>query len=630
MPNGRRVTYDAASETYGGDTIDIPLDLTRESNGEKGIYRDGTTVGYRIIYLQRLADPTRPFVPMPNNKSGPITLAMMNAANPYRTIDSMPVDLTTFNGVTGDKDPDMTPAKVKPIHFEARQRGTTNSAPGEFNLWKQESVSRPVASFSNPPPYVSGFFTKGLVTSLGYLNVPYYAPVMPSPLGLGSGYPGYPPAPFPWLSWAYRPFVNEYELLMVPAVSSSKLLARNELYPPAIRKYFGYVDQTMRPGTDSFAPTAPNAPPVAPVMPMNSSYPHLLGMFQSDAIPKNAPPQMPTSQWQMQPQTGQFHRVLAYLGVPTPFAHFAVQANPMYTGIGLPPQNKPGPHWFNQPFNGIPTYREPGRINLNTMSSSDVFMGLLNYHPSLSVYSLGSEYNVTNLNMPDMWIKFFMSRRGEPITKAALNQMATNPAYAMTINAFYPSRFMRPFRGAGGAWLTPPLADGTTPTYPNHEVDVTLMRPDSDPNWSGRPLFQVDDVSMKSLPNSPTGGGPTPDTFPNAAMDYNRSPYFRYQELQKLAGTTTTHSNVFAIWITVGYFEALPAPTQANGQPLLDALQHPIYPDGYQLGQELGADSGDVTRHRAFYIFDRSLPVGFIRGQDVNTKNGFLLQRYIE
>ena len=108
------------------------------------------------------------------------------------------------------------------------------------------------------------------------------------------------------------------------------------------------------------------------------------------------------------------------------------------------------------------------------------------------------------------------------------------------------------------------------------------------------------------------------------------SPYFRYQELQKLAGTTTTHSNVFAIWITVGYFEALPAPTQANGQPLLDALQHPIYPDGYQLGQELGADSGDVTRHRAFYIFDRSLPVGYIRGQDVNTKNGFLLQRYIE
>jgi hypothetical protein len=78
---------------------------------------------------------------------------------------------------------------------------------------------------------------------------------------------------------------------------------------------------------------------------------------------------------------------------------------------------------------------------------------------------------------------------------------------------------------------------------------------------------------------------------------------------------------VFAVWITVGYFEALPA--GAGYDPK-------VYPDGYQLGQELGSDTGDITRHRAFYIFDRSIPVGFQRGQDINQDKALLLRRYIE
>jgi hypothetical protein len=547
------VTYNAASETYS-DTIDIPLDLQREAR-EPGISRvldnDGTYPHFRVIYLQRLADPTRQW-------SGKIG-GNPNAANPYRTVDAMPVDLTTFNGVTSDKDPNNTPG---PIHFEARQRGNTNAALGEFNLWKQEAFNKSTWS-PNPGTSPSGYFNKGLVSSLGYLNLPYYAPVAPSPLNAASGYPGDPPAPFPWLNWAYRPFVNEYELLLVPAVSSSKLLARNDFNP---RKYYGYVDQSTRPGTDTYSPTP---------LPLDTSYPHLLAMFQSGA----------------NGQTGQFHRVLAYLGVPTPFAHFTVQANPDFTG-------GPGQHWFHQPFNGIPTYREPGRINLNTISSSDVFMGLLNFHPGLATQA--------------MWTKFFISRSGDPAK--------TVPD--MTINAAYPSRFMRPFRSAGGAWLTPPLADGKTPTFPTREINATLMR--EDPAVPGRSLWQVDDTDMN--PGPPASGTPTPDQFQYAAMDYNRSPYFRYQGLQKLAGATTTHSNVFAIWITVGYFEVTPA----TNPVLKDPNGQLVYPDGYQLGQELGADSGDVTRHRAFYIFDRSLPVGYIRGQDVNTAKGFLLQRPIE
>ena len=54
------------------------------------------------------------------------------------------------------------------------------------------------------------------------------------------------------------------------------------------------------------------------------------------------------------------------------------------------------------------------------------------------------------------------------------------------------------------------------------------------------------------------------------------------------------------------------------------------HPDGYQLGQELGADTGEIERHRGFYIIDRSIPVGFQRGVDNNVNNAVILKRFIE
>jgi len=55
-----------------------------------------------------------------------------------------------------------------------------------------------------------------------------------------------------------------------------------------------------------------------------------------------------------------------------------------------------------------------------------------------------------------------------------------------------------------------------------------------------------------------------------------------------------------------------------------------MFPEGYQLGPELGSDTGEVKRHRAFYVFDRSIPVGFERGRNNNVEDAILLQRFIE
>ncbi|MCL2006157.1 MAG: hypothetical protein FWG73_08345 [Planctomycetaceae bacterium] len=100
------------------------------------------------------------------------------------------------------------------------------------------------------------------------------------------------------------------------------------------------------------------------------------------------------------------------------------------------------------------------------------------------------------------------------------------------------------------------------------------------------------------------------------------NPYSALENVMRLSDVTTTRSNVFAVWITVGYFEvehfadyeALqeehPELTHIDSEEMFDA----VYPDGYVLGTEVGHRDGTHRRHRAFYLIDRSFPVDFRRG----------------
>jgi hypothetical protein len=81
---------------------------------------------------------------------------------------------------------------------------------------------------------------------------------------------------------------------------------------------------------------------------------------------------------------------------------------------------------------------------------------------------------------------------------------------------------------------------------------------------------------------------------------------------------TGYQSNVYAVWVTIGYFEVTPTTVNA------------AIPDGWQLGAELGSDTGDINRHRGFYIMDRSIPVGYEPGEDHNTDDAILVRRFIE
>ena len=105
------------------------------------------------------------------------------------------------------------------------------------------------------------------------------------------------------------------------------------------------------------------------------------------------------------------------------------------------------------------------------------------------------------------------------------------------------------------------------------------------------------------LTRSPTAGNIQP------FEDGRRSSAFSTDSLERLGNLITTRSNVFAVWITVGYFEVTD-----SGLP----------------DRELGSDTGRVKRNRGFYILDRSRPVAFEPGADHNIEDMIMLKRLVE
>ena len=175
---------------------------------------------------------------------------------------------------------------------------------------------------------------------------------------------------------------------------------------------------------------------------------------------------------------------------------------------------------------------------------------------------------------------------------------------------YLPTRFANPFRSAMAARHMPPITSFGV-SLMQSEVDASMFRRVPDANYppatpEQTPLFHV--------------GNP-------GNRDVNRHAAFAYEGIQRLDNLVTHRSNVYAMWVTVGYFEVEKNPLGVN--PALNGVDSG-HPDGYRLLRELGSDTGEIKRHRAFYIIDRSIPVGYQAGQNHNVDDAILLQRIIE
>ena len=248
-----------------------------------------------------------------------------------------------------------------------------------------------------------------------------------------------------------------------------------------------------------------------------------------------------------------------------------MQLNPAVFQAG-----NPGTEKYQAPFNQLSYFRDPGRININTIYSPEVWNAVTNGFA-------GPDYG-----------QLAESRRGYP----QVGGPTTDPVVSFSS---FPTLFRNPFRAFGSAQFVPRINNaqgepGSKLMLPGgllqgtqFEIAATLLRPGGFFAADDKLLFQPQNVNDDR---------------------YSRHSYFRYQFLQRLGNLVTTRSNVYAIWITVGYFEVDPQ----TGEP----------------GLERGLEGGEVNRHRAFYIVDRTIPVAFEPGKNHNVDRAVLLRRFIE
>lgn len=261
--------------------------------------------------------------------------------------------------------------------------------------------------------------------------------------------------------------------------------------------------------------------------------------------------------------------------IPTRFAgiHTTLPAN----GWTSSHESLTGIYRTIREINQLSAYREPGRINLNTVvghpdlldptkMQSDVWNAVV----AGSLASPPKEYNDTTFAGK---IRRRSTQRAYP-ARPKLGLPAT-PAVPGSGN----NKKQTSTSGTGG------VVSGTA--SPGTSLGTVI---------SGTTV----DVDFTDTYVSTTLSGTTYNTGTNALMRaaIDRNPWHGIYTALRLANTTTVRSNVFGIWVTLR--EAIPG------------------------------DPASVKLHRAFYIVDRSIPVGYEPGKDHNVRDAIRLRRIIE
>ncbi|QDV76694.1 hypothetical protein K2D_02750 [Planctomycetes bacterium K2D] len=508
-----------------------------------------------------------------------------------------------------------------------------------------------------------------------------------------------------------------------------------------------------------------------------SRFPAIAGAFKysTDAGPDGAPNnEDDTYEEYVVPRgASHFYRVLDYVCVPSRYTATDTILN---TEAFSDPAMAVGDarQELAAPFNRVDNYREPGRVNLNTIAGrrdtneplrvdptngsaggavprlpdywSEVYDGLMQRVQDESSINRMNGSLIKQGHLGPAWRDVALSRRGyvqagfspalspmEPSLQLSSGRQNLVDYSPMRMHPDFPTLFANPFRAPGEGANVPlasmvqtgvdatmlrahPLSPGADGAWGRRGVDAFVVNKSgngtsaerngnrNDANEAGAIPMQVGDAPAMGVPDRlhadtvlarlmPDGNrrGGVPDTFmddafrargadPNPrnetpqsgvlnteiskrstavplfsgaslepSIDTERNSTQRYLPIQRMANLATTRSNVYAVWITVGFFEVKQvntnstiaeryAMTDNNGDNVYETFTNDalrdlffrVYPDGWTLGQEIGRDIGEDVRHRGFYVIDRSRPVAFKPGDDANVSETVLVRRRIQ
>jgi hypothetical protein len=571
----------------------------------------GTYPNVRTAYLQRLADPEMAYHP---------------SSNPYITIDWISIDLTVFNGE--DTQPQPADGASMTVAFQSRYKdgadglhcvgnaGIENAPQGG----RRPTVGTTMLSYSTSalvqtPPYSGarpnlpdgnephfdvplGVSTAGLglsATTLGYLNVGRpvaasytlpadfdgFGPTYDSTLDAYDGSSLHPLASF---VCANRLFASPHELMLVPA------------YGP------GELNRMM---THAVLPSLFAQPPTKPFGPFGQ----MINFFDSTQLKTNNQTNNggdPFSTYWMKRSWNPISRtddpvnqadlqlLLELVETPPAYSDSGIVISP--TALQAIPATIRDVMFrrLQPPHNHQSHYVYPGKVNINSIAGEEIWKGI-EYQYLRGPHRVGQRGFT-------LWPKVLESRRGYNVSGQssvglpahAPNQFLQATQQNPNLHADFPTQFVGAFRSASLANIAPGLANpplGTDGLRSRMPSATGLLRPDLSTSAT-LPLM---------LSGTPNQLGPYPHS--------DRQPWMAMQRLTRLPNLVSFQSNVFAVRWTLGFFEYDPV-------------------DG--LGSEHIGVRGEPVRHRALFVIDRSIPVGYRTGEDLNTHQTILLERYFE
>ncbi len=531
----------------------------------------GSVPNYRTAFLQRLADPTRGFHP---------------TLNPYRTIDQIAIDLTIFSGedtpahVMAAGNMPATPTTEEQYLEGSRQRtGVAVNGVGANVLYSYATQlpSRVPAMV----PAGTNYFDLGtnVATTLNYLNAGFGSPQM-TPVA----FRGRPTSPFAMHPWLNRPFATPHELMMVPACSQGRLLEEFSVIDPA------NPDPPIFPENSTMASDAAYATIfIAP-------FRHLLNFFNSENIRQAGAA-----------KSGEFSALFDFVGTgPRYRGETRAMLPTRIAGTPLAPL-------YSAPFNFNEDNRRIGKMNLNSIETFAAWKGLMQGHMN------PAEYSTANGAAQLTFSNFLETRRGyvppntTPRPTVMLSNGTTPVNYAPTrLDPRFPTQFAGAFRrSAEGNFSMQVRNLGTaapdeTNLLRRRSVNAGLLRGagtvDSQETGTGGSTPTHTPFFVRASAEAPTPSG-------NEYQNRNKNPFLKYQTLMRMPNLASENSQTFLIRMTIGLFEV-----DAN--------------DTTNLGAEYGESTGQTQRYRAMFIVDRSIPVGFKPGQDLNARDTVVFERY--